>query len=159
MFHNNAKKRNTTLCRRIGAVCLIIVMAFCLAGCFGNEEDGPTAITEQYFDAVKAGDVNGAIACFTPAIQQQYSSMLSLGGMFGKELTGIDASSVLGGLMSMANLDAYQDCEFIVDNVEFTDSEHEHADVHVTVEGASGNIPSSTSVKTVLYQDEWYIEQ
>ena len=138
-------------------IVLMLISSFVLISC-GNEEDGPRKITQKYFDAVKVGDIEGAIECFTPAFQQQYDMALSLGGMLSKELTGIDASSLLGGLMSLANEAAYRDCSFIADAVEFTNDTHERATVHVTIEGGGDGIPSSTTVNTVLYDGKWYIE-
>lgn len=139
-------------------IIIMIVVSGSLVSC-ASEEDGPRDVAQRFFDAVKVGDTNGAIECFTPAFQQQYNSIVSLGGMFGKEYTGYDVSSLFGGFTSMANQDAYQDCVFTADDVTFTDDSHEHATVHVTVEGATDGIPSSTTVDTVLYDGKWYIDQ
>lgn len=138
-------------------VCLAAVLLVC-AAC-GNEEDGPRSVAQRYFDAVKAGDVNGAIECFTPAFQQQYKSTVALGGMLGSLLGGVDGSSLLGVFMSYATQDAYKDCQFTADTVVFTDKKHEHATVHVSVDGAGDGIPSEANLKMVKYDDQWYVEQ
>lgn len=142
------------------AIVLSLSVVLSFTSCSMNEEDGPRNITEKYFAAVKSGDVDAAIQCFTPAIQKQWEAALSLGSMFGKEMTGMGLDkSIFEGLMAGANAEAYKDCDFIVDNVEFTDDDHEHATVKVNIEGASDGMPSSTKVYTVLYDGEWYIEK
>ena len=144
-------------CKFILLICAICTV-FLYSGCGKNEEDGPKEIVQKYFNAVKAGDIDGAIECFTPAFQQQYSSAVSLGGILGQFLTGIDGSSLLEGFMSFANQYTYKDCKFIIGEVEFTDDEHEHATVHVSVEGAGDGIPDETTIGTVKYNGEWYVE-
>lgn len=138
-------------------LCAILVVFLC-SGCVTNEADGqgPKETVQRFFDAVKSGDIDGAIECFTPAFQQQFSAALSLGGLLSNFVAGVDGSSLLGGIMSIANQSSYKDCKFIADSVEYTDEEH--ATVHVTVEGAGGGIPSEATIKTVKYSGKWYME-
>ena len=46
----------------------------------------------------------------------------------------MDGSDLLGGLMSYANQNAYQDCKFTADEVSFTNDSHDRATVHVTMQ-------------------------
>jgi len=147
-FECNAKR----LCCFIAAV----LMGLICCGCT-SEEDGPKEVVQRYFNALKAGDAKGARECFTPAVQQQYDFYTSLGGLMSLMLTGIDGSSLVDGFTSYATKDAYKNCTFIVDDVVFSDDVHEHALVHVSVEGATGDIPSEDTLRTVKYNDQWYV--
>lgn len=147
----------TRSCKKILVLCAII-FSFSLVCCAcQSKEQGPRSVAQKYFNAVKSGDIEGAIECFTPDFQQQYNALLSLGSMVGEYMGGADGSSLLNGLMSYTNQNAYKDCKFKADEVTFTDDEH--ASVHVTVEGAGECIPSETTVKAVKYDGKWYIAQ
>lgn len=140
-------------------IVLAISVMLCLTSCSMNEEDGPRNITEKYFEAVKSGDIEGAIKCFEPAMQKQWEAALSFSSMFGKELTGSGLDkSIFEAIISGADAEAYKDCEFSVKDVKFTDEKHEHAIVNVTIEGAPEGAPNTTKVNTVLYDGNWYVK-
>lgn len=134
--------------------CFFMVLFTCIA-CGKDENEGPRKVTQRYFNAVKAGDTEGAFECFTPAIQQQYKAVLSLAGLFG----GGDVSGLVNGIFSAADQDAYKTCSFKADEVTFTDNDHEHAVVHVTIEGSGKGIPKETTIRTVKYDGTWYVER
>ncbi len=149
--------------RKVKKFLLVFAMLFTFSvlcsGCMQNDEQAAKAVTQKYFNAVKSGDVDGAIKCFTPAFQEQYAALVAIGGQMSEYFFDMDGSDLLGGLMSYANQNAYKDCKFTADEVSFTNDSHDRATVHVTISGAGGDIPSETSVIVVKYDGKWYIEQ
>lgn len=113
-------------------------------------------MTQKYFDAVKAGDTEGAIACFTPSFQQKIQSMNALGGMFSEALFGMDASGLMNGFLGYADAEEYQNYDFEATDVVVSDDEHASVTVEIYIDG---ELDSTTEIKTVKYQDEWYIEE
>ena len=137
---------------------LFIAIIMICSGCSKNDEVGPKKIVQSFFDCVKEGDVNGAVGCFTPDFQKKYKMAVSLGGIVSDYFTGVDVSPLLERILSVASLDAYQDVEFVIENVEFTDEEKEHAQVYVTVDGGGGDFPSEVVINTIKDDGEWYLE-
>mgnify|MGYP000020850347 FL=1 len=147
--------------RRLKKTVLLFMAIFSVAvvsSSCAREDQGPRSVTQKYFNAVKAGDTEGAIKCFTPAFQQQYSALLTLGGMLGESMGGKDGSFLVNAISSYTNQSTYKDVKFKADTVTFTDNEHEHATVHVTVEGGGAGIPSEATINTVKYDGKWYVE-
>lgn len=143
--------------RAILLLSVIFAVAMVSSSCV-QEEQGPRGVAQKYFNAVKAGDIEGAIKCFTPAFQQQYSALVTLGGMFGESMGGKNGSFFVNAFSSYANQTTYKNVKFKADTVTFTDDEHEHASVHVTVEGGGAGIPNETTISTVKYDGKWYVE-
>lgn len=140
-------------------VSLILILALCvalMAGCAQNAEKKARDVTQRYFDAVKEGDIEGAIGCFTPAVQQSIQSMNTLGGLLGNVFFGVDASSLTNGFIGYATKNEYQNYDFKATDVVMDDDEHATVTVEVYIDG---ELNSKTEVKTVKYQDEWYIKE
>lgn len=149
----NMSRLKKTILLAVLLISVIVTGASC-----AREEQGPRSVTQKYFNAVKAGDTEGAIKCFTPAFQQQYSALLSLGGMLGESMGGKNGGFLVNAFSSYANQKTYKNIKFKADSVTFTDNEHEHASVHVTVEGGGAGIPNETTIRTVKYDGKWYVE-
>ena len=60
----------------IKAVLLSVLIVVVLTGCQRDPEEGPRKITQTYFDAVKKGDVEEALSCYVPEVQQAIEPLL-----------------------------------------------------------------------------------
>ena len=73
------------------AILLSVLIVVVLTGCQRNPEEGPREIAQTYFDAVKKGDVDKALSCYVPEVQQAIET--------GKDLSGTrDRWGVSGAL-------------------------------------------------------------
>lgn len=132
----------------IALVLLIAVLACTLSACGGTSS--PKAVTETFFSAVKAGDLEKAIECFTPSAQAQYKAMLAV----SDALFGVDTGSILGGIVGYANEQEYKSYSFKVKDVNKTDDSHATVSVDVIVNGQKNR---TTSVSCVRIDKKWYI--
>ena len=118
-----------------------------VSGCGNTSAKGVTA---KYFAAVKAGDFDKAIECFTPAVQSQMEASKALAdGIFG-----VDSGAMLNGLMGMINPQEYANYQFTPVDEKKTDDSHAVVEVEVKTGGGSG----STVVHCVKIDGQWYIE-
>ena len=141
--------------RIIAIVLVIITLTVVLTSC--GSSSSPERTAEKYFSAVKAGDLDKAMECFTPAIQEEYKAALSLSNtLFGSFGLGIDSGSILGGLVGAANTDAYKNYDFKVSGSTKTDDTHASVSVDVYIDG---NKNSTTTIYCVKIDNEWYIEK
>lgn len=119
-------------------------------------EEGPSEIVKKYFDAVKYGDVETAISCFTPDIQAEWNAVMSLAGFFSSKATGFgDVSSLLGGLIAYANTTEYSEYEFSIGNVNKSDNTAT-VTVNIRIDGSSAG---STTINCVKINNKWYITE
>lgn len=137
-------------------VILAITMIVAILPACGSPSS-PERTADKYFRAVKNGDLDKAIECFTPAMQAQYEASMSfsdtLFGLFG---IGVDSDAILGGIVGMANTDAYKNYDFKVSGSTKTDSDHATVSVDVYIDGKKA---STTMVYCVEIDGEWYIEE
>lgn len=142
--------------KKIIAITLAVLIFVVVLSACGNSSS-PERTAEKYFSAVKAGDLDKAMSCFTPAIQEQYKAALSLSNtLFGSFGLGLDSGSLLGGLVGAANTDAYKNYDFKVSGSAKTDDTHATVTVDVYIDG---NKNSTTTVYCIKIDGEWYIEK
>ena len=133
----------------------VIMIVAILPAC--GSSSSPERTADKYFSAVKTGDLDKAIECFTPAIQAQYKASMSLSDtLFGLFGIGVDSDAILGGVVAMANTDAYNNYDFKVSGSTKTDSDHATVSVDVYIDGKKA---STTMVYCVEIDGEWYIEE
>lgn len=122
-----------------------------------KSNESPSDVVKIYFDAVKYGDTDKAISCFTPDIQAQWKAVLSLSGFFTSKAVGFgDASSLLGGLIATANTSTYSNYKFKVTNEKITDNENAVVEVSIYIDDS---FDSTTEINLVKVYDKWYITE
>lgn len=140
-------KKAARICSSILAVCLLLVGLLSACGV----RSSPESITQEFFSAVKTGDMERGIECFTPSVQSQYKAMMALFG----GATGFNIADIWGGLVGYSNSTDFKDTDFKISNTKEIDSTHTKVNVDI-YEGEKKT--SSTSVTCVKIDDEWYIE-
>lgn len=142
--------------KKLMIVIFAITMIVAILPACGSQSS-PERTVDKYFSAVKTGDLDKAIECFTPAMQAQYEAAMSfsdtLFGLFG---ISTDSDAILGGIVGMANTDAYKNYNFKVSGSTKTDSDHATVSVDVYIDGEK---TSTTMVYCVKIDGEWYIEE
>lgn len=134
---------------------MLILFVTLMTGCAQDAEKGARNVTQKYFDALKAGDGEGIIACFLPSVQQEYQLGTAVGGVIGGALFGNDASGLANGFLGYATGGEYQNYDFKATDIVVSDDEHAVVTVEVYIDGVLDN---TTEIKTEKYQDEWYIQ-
>lgn len=133
---------------KVTFVCLMCVLLLTACGSSGS----PEKTVGKFFGAVKSGDVDKAIECFMPTIQEQYKAGIAIAdGLFG-----IDSRALLSAVLGTANIDAYRNYDFKVSGSTKTDGDHATVSVDVYIDGS---INSTTSVRCIEIDGKWYIEQ
>ncbi len=140
------KNRNTAVMIPVFAVIIALALTAC------GTVSSPERTTEKFFGAVKAGDIDKSIECFTPSIQEQYKAVLAI----SNKVFGIDSGALLNGVLGTVNASTYDNYDFKVVDSSETDSTHAIVTVDVYVDGQK---ESSTQVYCVKLEGEWYIEQ
>ncbi|MCI8281258.1 MAG: DUF4878 domain-containing protein [Lachnospiraceae bacterium] len=135
---------------------ILVLCSVLMVGCAQSLEKGSRDVVEKYFDTLKAGDIEGTISCYTPAVQQQFQAASEFGGIVGEALFGVDASGLVNGFAGYANAAEYQNYDFKVTNVTAEDDEHGVVTVEVYIDG---ELDRSTEIRTVQYQDKWYVAE
>ena len=125
---------------KIALFVVLFSLVLCLTACGNSGKSSPKEVVDLYFDSLKTGDVDGAVSCFTPTIQEKMKDTYIYSPEYKDKLKK-----------------AYKNCTFKVDNVTYTDKEYEHAEVHVTVSGNS-SMPSEDTLEVVKYKGEWYLD-
>lgn len=137
--------------RAIAAALLAAVILGCLSGC--GSTSSPKKVTQSFFSAVKSGDMEKAIECFQPSVQEQYKAVMALYSAFAG---GADVNAILGGIVGGVNSEEYKNYSFKVSDVQNTDSEHAKVTVDVSNGGAK---QTSTTVYCIKIDGKWYIEK
>lgn len=127
-----------------------VILAMALTAC--GITSSPERTTEKFFSAVKSGDIDKSIECFTPVIQEQYKAALAV----SNALFGIDTGALLGGVLGTINVDYYADYDFKVVGTSKTDDTHAVVTVDVYVDGS---LDSTTTVSCLKIDGAWYIEE
>lgn len=138
---------------------IIVILILCVAlitGCTPDSETQARDVVQKYFDALKAGDTEGATKCFTPAVQESYQTAKEFGGILSESLLKIDLSVFMNSILGYFNEDAYQSYGFKATDAVLSDDEHAVVTVEVYIEG---KLNQTTEIKAVKYQDEWYVEE
>ena len=82
-----------------------ILLTIFLSGC-GNSS--AKKVVDKYFSAVKSGDFDKAIECFSPAMQSQLEASKAL----ADSLFNVDSGAIFNGLVGIVNPQEYADYEF-----------------------------------------------
>lgn len=142
-------------------ILLVIIAALAAAAWFllptlmKSDEQQAREIVEDFFDSVKTGDTSGAIECFTPGIQEQYSGILSAGGMVLSAFGLPDVTGLVNPALGIVNQDYYQNYEFRVCSVTLDDDKKNGTvDVDVYVDGKKSQ---TTTIYVTKYRGKWYI--
>ena len=138
-----------TKSRRVVIILIIAAMLGCLTACGSNSS--PKKVAQTYFNAVKAGDLEKAIECFTPAEQAQYKSMLAI----SNALFGVDSGALLNGLVGTMLPDDYRNYDFKASDVNKKDSEHAEVTVDIYINGKKQD---STTAYCTKIDGKWYLE-
>lgn len=125
-------------------IMMIFMIATIVSGC-GNSS--AKQVTEKYFKAVKAGDLDKAIECFTPDVQEVTKAFTD--GMLGE-----DGGAMLNELMGSIFPQEYEGFEFKAVSEDKTDDKH----AIVTVEVNAGGSTAKTEVHCIKIDGKWYIE-
>lgn len=134
------------------ALILVIILALVLSAC--RKASSPEKITQTYFGALKSGDFNAAIECFTPAAQAQYKAALSISSfLFGANSDGIN--SLISAVVGSSTNGSYSNYKFKVTDTDKIDKEHARVSVDVYIDG---DFSRTTTVSCVKYDSAWYIE-
>lgn len=139
------------------AILLSVLIVVVLTGCQRNPEEGPREIAQTYFDAVKKGDVDKALSCYVPEVQQAIETGKDLSGLLSGKLFGGDVTDLGQSFMGAAAAEKYKNYEFKATGVKFMDDKGTKATVTVEVY-IDDKLDREIKVSTVKYQDEWYID-
>ena len=123
---------------------MMIMLTTVVSGC-GNSS--AKQVVEKYFKAVKAGNLDKAIECFTPDVQEVTKTFTD--GMFGE-----DGGAMLNELIGSIYPQEYADYEFKPVSETKTDDTH----TVVTVEVNAGGSTVKTEVHCIRIDGKWYIE-
>ena len=140
------KRKSLTV--RIPVILMIIALALTACGTISS----PERTAEKFFGAVKAGDIEKSIECFTPSAQAQYKAGLAI----SDALFHIDSGALLNGVLGWANASEYENYDFKVVGTKEIDSTHAIVTVDVYVDGQKD---WSDQVQCVKLEGKWYIEQ
>lgn len=145
-----AKESLVVVLKRMLLFVIVVALGFNISGCVSTST--PEKVTKTFFEAVKAGDLDKAVECYTPAIKAQYEAGLAItDGLFG-----FDSGAILGGLIGFANVDTYENYDFKISGTEMTDDEHATVSVDVYIDDV---FSSSTHINCVKYDGVWYIAE
>lgn len=142
------RRNNRSTALMLALIAVLFAMALTACGITSS----PERTTEKFFSAVKSGDIDKAIECFTPVVQKQYQAALAV----SDKLFGIDSGALLGGLIGTINVDYYADYEFKVVGATETNDTHAVVTVDVYVDGS---LDSTTTVSCIKIDGAWYIEE
>ena len=134
----------------IAALLVLVTFVMMLSAC-GNSSS-PEKTAETFFAAVKSGDIDKAIGCYTPVIQEQYKAGISI----ANSIFNIDSSTLLNAILGTANANAYVNYDFKVVGSAKTDDERAVVSVDVYVDGSK---KMTTNLQCVEIGGEWYIEK
>lgn len=121
-----------------------------------SDEQQAREIVESFFESVKGGDVSGAMECFTPAFQEQYSGILGASGKVLSVFGLPDVTGFVNPTLGFINKDYYQNYDFKVQSV-MLDNEKKTGTVDVDVY-VDGKLSQTTTINVTKYHDKWYIE-
>jgi len=133
---------------RISAI--MVMIAFVVTAC--GMLSSPESTVEKYFGAVKAGDLEKSMECFTPSFQAQYKAGLAI----SDALFHIDSGALLGGIIGLTNAGEYENYDFKIVGTKEIDSTHAIVTVNVYIDGQKD---MSYQVDCVKLEGKWYIEQ
>lgn len=139
-------------------ICMILIFICILAvtaSLSRTDEDKAMKTVHTFFEAVKAGDTEGALECFTPAFQQQYGAALKLGGMITSYFELPDTSGLFNSFAGLADAYTYQNYKFNVESASLNDDKTQGT-VHVAIY-VDGKIKGSTNINVVKYNGKWYV--
>ena len=124
-----------------------ILLTIFLSGC-GNSS--AKKVVDKYFSAVKSGDFDKAIECFSPAMQSQLEASKAL----ADSLFNVDSGAIFNGLVGIVNPQEYADYEFKPVSETIIDDTH----TAVIVEIKTGGSIDTTEVNCIKIDGQWYIE-
>ncbi len=143
-------------------IIIIIVLTTIAVGAFlffslrKSDEQQAREIVEYFFESVKSGDASGAIECFTPAFQEQYSGILKASGLVLSIIGLPDVTGLVNNVIGISDYQAYQEYDFRVrDPVLSDDKKSGKVKVDVYVKG---DLYQTTEIKVTKYHGKWYIE-
>lgn len=123
-----------------------------------SSDNSPEGIVTKYFKAVKTGDMENGLACFTPAIQSEYSLIMKLADSASSyfNLPVSNPSSFVGDLTGLVNSSYYKDYEFKAVNTDYQSDLDAIVTVDVYINGAKSE---STTLLTKKIDGQWYIDE
>ncbi len=141
-------KKKKMFWKTVGISLLTLMLVLSLTAC-GGSTNSPEEVAETFFHAVKSGDVNGAMECYTPAIQKSYSGGTSIANL----LFGIDSESLINDYVGGINAKTYENFDFEVSDTEIN-GKKATVDVDVYVDGVK---KETTTVHCEEIDDTWYL--
>lgn len=132
------------------SITLVTTMIFVFAGC--GEHSSPERVTQTSIMAVKAGDMEGFLACMEPKARAEYNA----GTAVADALFDIDSDSLMKGAFGIASATEFVDYDFQITNVTPVDDTHAKVDVDLYNKQKR---EKTATINCMNYNGEWYIEE
>lgn len=143
--------------RMYKVILTVLTAAFlCSCGSANKNEEASKKIVEKYFDALKYGDYEDEMECYTPIVQKREDAQYGLLGAASELFLKIDLSEVLRDLNTLYGVSNFDELDFTVQQVKLND-EGKKAAVYVSV-SKDGEFVEYVRVDTVKYDGDWYVE-
>lgn len=135
---------------------VLIAVFLCSCGSTNKNEEASKKIVEKYFDALKYGDHEDEMECYTPIVRKREGAQYGILGAASKLFLKVDLSEVLRDLNTLYGVSNFDELDFEVQQVRLND-EGKKAAVYVTVT-KDGEFVEYVRVDTVKYDGDWYVE-
>ena len=137
---------------------LVVLMAIFLSSCGSKKknEEASKKIVEKYFDALKYGDHEDEMKCYTPIVRKKEDAQFGLLGAASKFFLKVDLSEVLRDLNTIYGVNNFEELDFTVQQV-VLDEEEKKAAVYVMA-SKDGEFVENLRIDTVKYDGDWYVE-
>lgn len=144
--------------KKIIIVVSMVVMSFFLFSCgSGNkDEKASKGVVEKYFDALKYGDHDDELECYTPIVRKKEDAQFGLLGQASKLFLKVDLGEVLRNLNTLYGDNSFEELDFKVQQV-VIDEEGKKGAVYVEA-SKDGEFIEYVRVDTVKYKGDWYVE-
>lgn len=144
--------------KRIGIFVSMVVMSFFLFSCGsgGKNEKASKEVVEKYFDALKYGDHDDELECYTPVVRKKEDAQYGILGQVSKLFLKVDLGEVLRDLNMLYAGNSFEEFEFKVQQV-VLDDEEKKGTVYVEA-SRDGEFIEYIRVDTVKYKGDWYVE-
>lgn len=119
-----------------------------------GKESPAEDLVEKFFEALRAGDFETTIGCFTPSFQNEYKAALAISSQILR-VGSSDLGAIIGAFIGGSTREDYRDYKFDITGTEKVDDTHANVTFDVYV---GEDFDRSSRIACIKYGDEWYLD-
>lgn len=119
-----------------------------------GKESPAEDLVEKFFEALRAGDFETTIGCFTPSFQNEYKAALAISSQILR-VGSSDLSAIIRAFIGGSTREDYRDYKFDITGTEKLDDTHANVTFDVYV---GEDFDRSSRIACIKYGDEWYLD-